>query len=88
MRRMVWIALAVMVMIAGCGRQEDPLLYAGRMKYAGRTIDHGIASGYIWIDTDTGVCYLESNTGVFTVMVDRDGKPYIANGWRDYGGEE
>lgn len=36
-------------------------------------------------DRDTGVQYLmNTNTGTCTVLVDKDGKPYLANGWRDY----
>lgn len=38
-------------------------------------------------DRDTGVQYLmNTNTGTCTVLVDKDGKPYLANGWRDYDG--
>ena len=93
MKRVVWIILMITVLIvllSACSRKDtrEPLLYNGRMRYAGTTLDRGISSGYIWIDTEPGVCYIESNTGVFTVLVDRDGKPFIANGWRDWGGEE
>ena len=36
-------------------------------------------------DRDTGVQYLmNTRTGGFTVLVDKDGKPIVANGWRDY----
>ena len=80
----VLISLFIAASIVGCGVEKEPLQYSGRMKYAGKSIDHGIQGGYLWIDTETGVCDLESNTGVFTVMVDREGKPFIANGWRDW----
>lgn len=36
-------------------------------------------------DRETGVQYLmNTSSGEITVLVDKDGKPYIANGWRDY----
>ena len=39
-------------------------------------------------DRETGVQYLYNiHSGIFTVLVDHDGKPYIANGWRDSDGE-
>lgn len=38
----------------------------------------------IYIDRDTGVQYLSRGDSL-CVMVDRDGNPLIANGWRDYG---
>ena len=38
-------------------------------------------------DRDTGVQYLmNTHTGSFTVLIDKDGNPYLANGWRDYDG--
>ena len=87
MKRIMALLMAAILaaILIGCGQPKEPLMYSGRMKYAGKSIDHGIQGGYMWIDTETGVCYLESNTGVFTVMVDREGKPFIANGWRDWG---
>ena len=36
-------------------------------------------------DRETGVQYLmNTNTGTITVLVDKEGNPYLANGWRDY----
>lgn len=79
------LALLIAATIVGCGVEKEPLMYQGRMKYAGiSSLDRGSRSGHIWIDTETGVCYIESFNGVFTVMVDREGKPFIANGWRDW----
>lgn len=78
-------ALAVLI-LTGCGKEqakeEDmaPLPYEERMQYAG---------DYIWIDTETGICYWQMNPkGDATILIDREGKPFIANGWRDFGGEE
>ena len=43
----------------------------------------------LMVDTMTGVTYLRAREATaFTVVVDRDGNPYIANGWRDFGSEE
>ena len=38
----------------------------------------------IYVDTDTGVCYLRGISGGYCVMVDHNGNPCIANGWRDW----
>ena len=36
-------------------------------------------------DRETGVQYLiNTSSGEITVLVDKEGNPYIANGWRDY----
>lgn len=40
---------------------------------------------YRIVDTETGVQYISVPNGGTCVIVDRDGKPLIANGWRDYG---
>ena len=38
-------------------------------------------------DRETGVQYLMNmNSGGVTVLLDKDGKPYLANGWRDSDG--
>ena len=76
----VTLLLAVMV-LTGCQRESgssDPLPYMNRMKYAGDDI---------YIDTETGVCYWKTGSFV-TMLVDHNGDPYIANGWRDWGGDE
>lgn len=71
---LIGILLILLGWLGGCGRQL-PKQYEGRMKYAGSCV---------WIDTETGVCYLAMRGGI-CVMVDHDGKPYVANGWRDEG---
>lgn len=76
--------LFVLFNMSGCGSNKEEPMYSRRMKYAGHSIENGIDCGYIWIDRETGVCYLESCKGDFTIMLNRDGSPYIANGWRDY----
>lgn len=78
--------MLVAIYCNGCGKQSAPapLQYEGRMKYAG-------TSGTlmeVWIDTETGICYLLQYKGGIVVMVDHDGKPFVANGWRDYDGTD
>ena len=75
MKKVVMVILLAF-MLAGCHAPEE---------YRMRIIeDKGCT---IFIDTETGVCYLDTDTGV-TVMLDHNGKPYIANGWRDWGGDD
>lgn len=76
-KKLLLIALVIASLLTGCGNRA-PRQYDGRMKYAGTS---GVAS--IYIDAETGVCYLGAN-GHYTVMVNQDGTPFIANGWRDY----
>lgn len=71
-------SVSLALLVTGCGHRA-PRQYDGRMKYAGTS---GVTS--IYIDTETGVCYLGAN-GHYTVMVNQDGTPFIANGWRDNG---
>lgn len=72
----IWAVLMIALLV-GCGAvNREPREYEGRMKAAGNGI---------WIDTETGVCYFGTNRGGYTVIVNQDGTPYIANGWRDYG---
>ena len=68
----------IALLVVGCGKTVEmpKLLYEGRMKAAGNGI---------WIDTETGACYFGTNRGGYTLIVNQDGTPYIANGWRDYG---
>ena len=73
------LALLIAAAIAGCGVEKEPLQYKGRMQIAA---DESVYQ--IWIDTETGVCYIRTLTGSFVVMVDHTGMPYIANGWRDW----
>lgn len=67
----------------GCGKQSAPRQYEGRMKYAGMSG----TSMEVWIDTETGICYLLYR-GKIVVMVDHDGKPFVANGWRDFSSDD
>lgn len=84
--------LLIIYVCSGCGKKaaDPPLQYEGRMKFAGWSLSEKAYAAGIWIDTETGVCYA-TIAGIgngLTVMVDREGKPYIANGWRDYGSDD
>ena len=71
------------VMLAGCGRvKADSFDNPNRFRIESGGTNVGVA---LVTDRDTGVQYLmNTHTGDFTVLVDKDGKPYLANGWRDY----
>ena len=72
-------ALSISILLAGCGTVKEPRQYDSRMKVTGKASGHLILT-----DRETGVCYLVTTTGV-CVMVNQDGTPYVANGWRDDG---
>lgn len=95
LRCLAYIALFAVVIIfilfvcAGCGKKtKTPYQYENRMKFAGNS--DGTFGMSVWIDTETGVCYAVRNgaSSSPTVLVDRDGRPFIANGWRDFGAED
>jgi len=89
MTRKLIILIAMMIMgaaMTGCGNSilkradafDDPTRF--RVEAGGNSI--GVA---LVTDRDTGVQYLmNTHNGTFVVLIDKDGKPYLANGWRDY----
>ena len=71
-------AVLMTVLLVGCGETSE-----ARFRV---TDDDGSRYRiYRIVDTDTGVQYLSVPNGGTCVIVDRDGKPLIATGWRDYG---
>ena len=91
----VLVLIIMVVWLSGCGNAKaatvnNPRQYDDRMKLIGRSWsgakETAINDIYIWVDTETGVCYIAKYEGGITVMVDHDGKPFVANGWRDYEG--
>ena len=38
----------------------------------------------IAVDTQSGVEYLWTEKGNVITLIDHEGRPYLANGWRDY----
>ena len=73
------LSISIALLVTGCGHRATRQ-YDGRMKNAG--------AGAVWeilVDTETGVCYLRTYNGGACVMVNQDGTPFIANGWRDNG---
>ena len=79
-RKAVAILIALACLLMGCG-DRAPKQYDDRMKYAGKGFDYAVL-----IDRETGVCYLKTSYGGLAVMVNQDGTPYVANGWRDNDG--
>ena len=79
--------LIVAAYISSCGKEEQPMQYKERMKFAGWSCQSPSKQIGVWIDTETGVCYCGAN-GHLTVMVDHDGKPFVANGWRDFSSDD
>ena len=85
MKRTIIITALAALILSGCGNTikgadafDDPERF--RIESGGSSI--GVA---LVTDRDTGVQYLmNTHTGTFTVLVDKDGKPWLANGWRDY----
>ena len=77
-RKAAAILIALACLLMGCG-DRAPKQYDNRIKYAGGDSVHQVL-----IDTETGICYLKTTYGGVCVMVNQDGTPFIANGWRDY----
>ena len=77
------LSVSVAVMLAGCGRvKADSFDNPNRFRIESGGTNVGVA---LVTDRDTGVQYLmNTHSGTFTVLIDKDGKPYLANGWRDY----
>lgn len=77
------IAMTVILVRTAVGRAKaDAFDNPNRFRIEAGGSSVGVA---LVTDRDTGVQYLmNTHTGNFTVIVDKDGKPYLANGWRDY----
>lgn len=78
------IILIVLLIISGCGKAEPAPYYfyegeSPRFTVIERGTDYTIA-----VDTQTGVEYLWTQKGNVTTLINHEGKPYLANGWRDY----
>lgn len=87
---MVIKKLAVMLLamtLAGCGkesmiRRADTLENPNRFRIESGGNMVGLA---LVTDRETGIQYLlNTESGGAVMLVNQDGKPYLANGWRDY----
>lgn len=75
--------LLILLFLSGCGSTyESP--YFCECSSERFNIIESQPSYSVCVDTQTGVEYLMTSKGNVTVMVDKDGKPLLANGWRDY----
>lgn len=79
MKRII-ATILLALMLAGCGKRETPYFY--EESSCRFTVIESQADYKIVVDTQTGVEYL-MRYGNTTVLVDQNGQPYIANGWRD-----
>lgn len=81
------IAAAAAAALMGCGKESlieraDALDNPSRFRVEAGGSAVGIA---LVTDRETGVQYLMNiHTGTCTVLVDKEGRPWLANGWRDY----
>ena len=73
-------AVVMTVLLFGCGASRETTTARFRVTDDGDTF----WTIYRIVDTETGVQYISVPNGGTCVIVDRDGKPLIANGWRDY----
>lgn len=84
---LILVVITIIIIVAvcsSCGKEEKPMQYINRMQFAGWSYAESPSKKVgVWIDKETGVCYCGAN-GKLTMMVDHDGKPFVANGWRDY----
>lgn len=77
MRKVIIVIVLAALLLTGCEVPRNIDTNGNRMKVV---LDNDCR---IYIDRDSGVQYLSRGDSL-CVMVDHDGKPLIANGWRDY----
>ena len=81
------LTIATALLLVGCGQKDlSPAEESNAMRvddFRQRFIFVDGDAMMLMIDKETGVQYLAVGTGGLTVVVDADGKPLIANGWRD-----
>ena len=80
----LFVVLLILLFLSGCGNtSESPYFYEGS---SGRfNVIESQPSYTIVVDTQTGVEYLMTKYGKVTVLVDKDGKPLLADGGREEG---
>ena len=60
--------------------------YVDRMQIVSSSyVSPANATIHIIMDTETGICYMVNEAGGITPLLNQDGTPYVANGWRDDG---
>lgn len=78
------IILIVLLIIAGCGKSDEKYYFTEEGSPRFTVIERG-ADYTIAVDTQTGVEYLWTEKGNVITLIDHEGRPYLANGWRDAG---
>lgn len=92
-RTLIYILIALALIMATIGAyrysritKADAMENSNRFRVEAGGTNVGVS---LVTDRDTGVQYLvNEHSGEMIMLVDKDGNPYIANGWRDYGGED
>lgn len=78
------IILIVLLIVAGCGKTETETDYFFLEESSPRFTVLERQAGYtITVDIQTGVEYLWTSKGNVTPLIDHEGRPFLANGWRD-----
>ena len=87
MKRVIILTAIMVAVLTACGsprlfEKADAIENPNRFRIESGGTAIGVA---LVTDRETGVQYLmNTNTGTITVLVDKEGNPYLANGWRDY----
>lgn len=75
--KQITLAIILGLLLVGCGNSRTEC-EPSRFGIIDRGADYNVI-----VDRDTGIEYLITTHGI-TCLLDHDGKPFVANGWRDY----
>lgn len=87
MKRVIVLTAIMAAVLTACGsprlfEKADAIENPNRFRIESGGTAIGVA---LVTDRETGVQYLmNTSSGEITVLVDKEGNPYISNGWRDY----
>lgn len=87
MKKILMALIVAVMLLSGCAKVEN----AEPTNVSRFKLLESSGSWYVVVDRDTGVMYAVSggiyNQGIFTVLVDADGKPLIWEGTTEKTGE-